>query len=124
MSSLRSAAMLGLEHLYHYQSFNLDHLREVIVDGVIHFSKPSDFNDPWDCRPWFDFECLSDPKILDDHIKYYIEVSRKLGLISLPRWFKGTQKVIDAIQMRSRRKSANSLKQSSSELMRSIGCTV
>jgi hypothetical protein len=77
MSSLRTAAMLGLEHLYHYQSFNLDHLREVIVDGVIHFSRPSDFNDPWDCRPWFDFECLSDPRMLEQHVQWYVEVSQK-----------------------------------------------
>jgi hypothetical protein len=69
--------MLGLDRLYHYQSFNLDHLREVIADGVIHFSKPSDFNDPWDCRPWFDFECIADPKILEQHVQWYIEVTRK-----------------------------------------------
>jgi hypothetical protein len=77
MSGLQTAATLGLEHLYHYQSFNLDYLREVIVGGVIHFSKPSDFNDPWDCRPWFDFECLSDTKALEQHVEWYIEVSRK-----------------------------------------------
>jgi hypothetical protein len=77
MSSLRTAAMLCLEHLYHYQSFNLDHLREVIVDGVIHFSRPSDFNDPWDCRPWFDFECLFDPRMLEQHVQWYVEVSQK-----------------------------------------------
>jgi hypothetical protein len=75
--SLRTAAMLGLGHLYHYQPFNVDYLHEVIVDGVIHFSKPSDFNDPWDCRPWFDFESLNDPKILEQHVQWYMEISRK-----------------------------------------------
>jgi hypothetical protein len=75
--TLRNAAAHGHQHLYHYQSFNIDYLREVIVDAVIHFSKPSDFNDPWDCRPWFDFECLADPEILEQHVQWYIEISRK-----------------------------------------------
>jgi len=75
--TLRNAAAHGHQHLYHYQSFNADYLREVIVDGVIHFSKPSDFNDPWDCRPWFDSECLGDPEILEQHVQWYIGVSRK-----------------------------------------------
>jgi len=75
--TLRNAAAHGYQYLYHYQSFNADYLREVIVDGVIHFSKPSDFNDPWDCRPWFDFECLADAEILEQHVQWYIEVSRK-----------------------------------------------
>jgi hypothetical protein len=75
--TLRNAVALGFHHLYHYQSFNPDHLREIIVAGSIYFSKPSDFNDPWDCRPWFDAECLNDPSILEEHVRWYIEVSRK-----------------------------------------------
>lgn len=74
---LRTAAMLGLTHLYHYQVFNPNYLHEAIVDSVIHFSRPSDFNDPWDCRPWFDFDCLVDPRILEQHVQWYIEVTRK-----------------------------------------------
>ena len=73
----RTAAGLRLNSLYHYQSFNPDFLREVIVDGVLHFSKPSDFNDPWDCRPWFDFESLADPRIHEQHIQWYVDVSRR-----------------------------------------------
>jgi hypothetical protein len=73
----RTAAALRLDRLYHYQSFNLEYLREVIVEGVLHFSRPSDFNDPWDCRPWFDFECLADPAIHEEHVQWYLDVSRK-----------------------------------------------
>jgi hypothetical protein len=75
--TLRTAAALGHRRLYHYQNFNANYLREVIVDGVIYFSKPSDFNDPWDCRPWFDFQCLSDPEMLERHVQWYLEVSKK-----------------------------------------------
>ena len=75
--TLRTAAQLGLRRLYHYQSFNADYLREVIVNSVIHFSKPSDFNDPWDCRPWFDFDCLTDPAILEQHVQWYIGIMRR-----------------------------------------------
>lgn len=74
---LRTAAALRLNHLYHYQSFKPDYLRQVIVDGVIHFSQPSDFNDPWDCRPWFDFECLADPEMHEQHVQWYIDVTKK-----------------------------------------------
>jgi hypothetical protein len=74
---LRTAAQLKLTNLYHYQSFNVDYLREVIVDGVIYFSKPSDFNDPWDCRPWFDFSGLADPEIVEEHVRWYIDVTKR-----------------------------------------------
>jgi hypothetical protein len=75
-TSYRTAGTLGLKNLYHYQSFNADYLREVIVD-VIYFSKPSDFNDPWDCQPWFDPDCVRDPTILEEHVQWYVDVTRK-----------------------------------------------
>src|ERR1700730_10178787 len=73
----KTAGTFRINHLYHYQSFNAEFLREVIVDGVIHFSRPSDFNDPWDCRPWFDYDCLADPEIHEQHVQWYLEISRR-----------------------------------------------
>ncbi|QPF93759.1 DUF2971 domain-containing protein [Bradyrhizobium commune] len=73
----RLAAVKGLTHLYHYQSFNLDRLREVIVGGTIYFSKPSDFNDPWDCRPWYDLESLKDPAVFEQHLQLYMKLERR-----------------------------------------------
>src|ERR1700677_1821292 len=75
--ALRNAVALGHSHLYHYQTFNADYLQEIIVGGAIYFSKPSDFNDPWDCRPFFDYECISDPDMREHHIQWYIETTKK-----------------------------------------------
>jgi hypothetical protein len=75
--ALRNAVALGHSHLYHYQSFNVDYLREIIVGGAIYFSKPTDFNDPWDCQPFFDYECISDPDMREHHVQWYIEITKK-----------------------------------------------
>src|SRR6266850_1321041 len=67
--TLRTAVALGHRRLYHYQNFNANYLREVIIDGVIHFSKPSDFNDPWDCRPWYlEISKKHRPYITSEHL--------------------------------------------------------
>ena len=41
------------------QPFNPHRLRQVLCDRHLHFSNPADFNDPWDCRPWFDLSVLN-----------------------------------------------------------------
>jgi hypothetical protein len=75
--NLATAAKLRVPQLYHYQAFNIEYLREVIVGGTLHFSKPSDFNDPWDCRPWYDFAGIVDPDILEQHVRWYVAISHK-----------------------------------------------
>src|SRR5579863_196726 len=57
----RTAIHSGIERLYHYQSFQPEHLTTTLRENKIHFSDPSALNDPWDCRPWFDEEAL-DPE--------------------------------------------------------------
>lgn len=42
----------GVESLFRYCQFNPTHLRS-ILEGKLHCSDPSGFNDPWDCRPHF-----------------------------------------------------------------------
>jgi hypothetical protein len=55
----------GHHSLYHYQSVDgdirLGYLQATLADRTIHLSRPSDFNEPWDCRPWFDATELDDP---------------------------------------------------------------
>lgn len=74
---LTTAAQLRVPHLYHYQAYNADYLREVIVNGTLHFSRPSDFNDPWDCKPWYDADSIADPDVFERHVQWYIGVTRK-----------------------------------------------
>ena len=43
----KTAAALGIERLYHYQSFDKpERLARVFTDGTLYFSRPRDFNDP------------------------------------------------------------------------------
>ncbi|MEW9584649.1 DUF2971 domain-containing protein [Paraburkholderia sp. DGU8] len=58
---LKNATHDGHAVLYHYQSFNACYLERTLRDRTIHMAKPSEFNDPWDCRPWFDATDLDDP---------------------------------------------------------------
>lgn len=55
------AASNGIRRLYHYESLNPDYLTDSLVNRRVHFSSPQHFNDPWDCRPWFDPTEVSDP---------------------------------------------------------------
>jgi Protein of unknown function (DUF2971). len=50
---MRSALDNNVRRLYHYQSFNEEHLRNTLERGVVKFANPNSFNDPWDCKPTF-----------------------------------------------------------------------
>ena len=74
----RTAASIGLPYLYHYQRFNLEGVRSVIVDKKLYLSRPSAFNDPWDCKPCFDID-LSDDESVEAHAAYFERCDRKLN---------------------------------------------
>jgi hypothetical protein len=72
--SPKVAGQLGLKKLYHYQDFDLkssddrdqspDHvarITDVLKSQRIWCSDPTTFNDPWDCKPYFDPAFLDDP---------------------------------------------------------------
>jgi Protein of unknown function (DUF2971) len=63
--SIRSAAEAGIGSLYHYQDLqpglHADRLADVLRNHRIYCSNPADFNDPWDCKPYFDPALLDDP---------------------------------------------------------------
>lgn len=50
--SYQTVTTTGVRRLYHYQGFNAEHLRSLIIDNTVYFSAPYEFNDPWDCKPW------------------------------------------------------------------------
>jgi len=50
---IQNASELKITRLYHYQRFSPDWLRQILFDKRVYFSNPNDFNDPWDCRPYF-----------------------------------------------------------------------
>jgi hypothetical protein len=58
-----TAAQSPITQFYHYQSFNPKCLTNMFVDGTLHFSHPHNVNDPWDCKPWFDYRpMVADPE--------------------------------------------------------------
>ncbi|WP_338640130.1 DUF2971 domain-containing protein [Burkholderia pyrrocinia] len=75
---LFSAAQDGIHSLYHYQSFNdrtAERLEQTLRERAIRMSKPSDFNDPWDCKPWFDLSLLDDPHEREQHLQWLAQTA-------------------------------------------------
>jgi len=50
-----TARQLGFQKYYHYETFCGNHLVTLLRDRKLFFSDPHTFNDPWDCKPWFDY---------------------------------------------------------------------
>ncbi|WP_299163553.1 DUF2971 domain-containing protein [Accumulibacter sp.] len=64
----------GHRMLYHWQAFNEEWLAESLEKRTVYCSKPGDFNDPWDCRPFFNTEVLNDPDENERHIAWAVDV--------------------------------------------------
>jgi len=62
-----------LNALYHYQSFNKEYLEFLLKDRTIYCSTPSSFNDPWDCKPWYNTELLDDEAEYQQHLDFIRE---------------------------------------------------
>ena len=72
----------GFPDLHHYQPFNVDWLRSMIVGKRLRFSNPARFNDPWDCKPSFNSDAALDPANRERLVQYYIKITRKHGNLS------------------------------------------
>lgn len=73
----KTAAALGIKRLYHYQSFEKpERLARVFTDGTLYFSMPRDFNDPWDCRPFYNKSALDDPEYYDRVVRWLVHAAR------------------------------------------------
>ena len=58
---IRTAGIVGVETLYHYQPFDADRLADLLTNHRVFCSNPANFNDPWDCKPFFDLDVVDDP---------------------------------------------------------------
>lgn len=73
----KTATALGIKYLYHYQSFDEpERLARIFTDRTLFFSKPRNFNDPWDCRPFFNKTALNDPVYYTRTVDWFIHCSR------------------------------------------------
>jgi hypothetical protein len=53
MPTYRSALDNGIERLLHYQKYRPEFLENTVKHGIVRFSRASEFNNPWDCKPSF-----------------------------------------------------------------------
>jgi len=81
---IMTAAELRIKHLYHYQSFEKpERIARIFTEGTLYFSRPRDFNDPWDCRPCFNKSALDDAEEYERTVRWFVQCGRKLNT-SLP----------------------------------------
>ena len=70
-----TAKQLAFQKYYHYQPFCDEHkeyLRATLRDRRLFFSDPGSVNDPWDCKPAFDYRpMLADPLKREELIAFY-----------------------------------------------------
>ena len=64
MSSIvvRNVDRKRVPYFYHYQAFDVTRLEPILLESKLYFSRPSSFNDPWDCRLCYD---LTELKLTD-----------------------------------------------------------
>jgi hypothetical protein len=67
----RTAVAAGIKQLYHYERFNPEYLADVLVKKRVHGSDPTNLNDPWDCRPWFDDKALDNAEAVEELINWF-----------------------------------------------------
>ena len=66
-----------VQYLYHWQPFARDRLITILREHKIWCSQPSAFNDPWDCKPYYNTELLNDQQERERHIEWYAEITRR-----------------------------------------------
>ncbi len=76
MTRFQTAHPKHLQYLYHWQRFVPEYLTTLLREQTIWCSNPATFNDPWDCKPFFNTEALRDEGERERHIEWYAEITR------------------------------------------------
>ncbi|MDR5757887.1 DUF2971 domain-containing protein [Caballeronia sp. LZ035] len=72
-----TAEQLRIRHLYHCQAYGDQgpaRLEAMLRTNRIYMSSPRSFNDPWDCRPWFDLSALETEAGREEHIAWFMRL--------------------------------------------------
>jgi hypothetical protein len=67
----------GHRKLFHWQALNETRLADSLARRTVYCSKPGDFNDPWDCKPFFNTEILRDQAENERHIAWAVDICRR-----------------------------------------------
>lgn len=54
-----------------------------MANRTVYCSKPGDFNDPWDCKPFFNTEILRDQAENERHIAWAVDICRRRASMSV-----------------------------------------
>jgi len=73
----RTAYQNKIPRLYHWQRFDADRFAQQLRNCTVYCSSPRDFNDPWDCRPFFNTDLLADPAERQKHIDWAVEICKR-----------------------------------------------
>ncbi len=75
----KTAAERRIKSRYHYDPYtHPDRLERILAEGSIYCSNPNDFNDPWDCKPYYSKSILNDPNGYTRTVEWFITTSRKI----------------------------------------------
>jgi len=74
---METASNLKIQNLYHYQPYKLEWLEQTILKNKICLSNPGNFNDPWDCRPYFSLN-VDDPNYNKKIKEFLIELAEEV----------------------------------------------
>jgi hypothetical protein len=72
-----TAAQKKIQRLYHWQRFELACFEEQIKNGTVYCSTPRYFNDPWDCRPFFNTNLLADENEQRKQIEWAVDICKR-----------------------------------------------
>lgn len=71
----------GYRMLYHWQPFDTgcgaERLAKTLGEKVVYCSKPPDFNDPWDCKPFYNLEILANDAEREQHAEWAANLCRR-----------------------------------------------
>lgn len=67
----------GHRTLYHWQRFDESRLADLLSTQRIYCSSPRAFNDPWDCKPHFNSDVLSDPDENERHVQWAVDLCKR-----------------------------------------------
>jgi hypothetical protein len=65
--------VLGGRMLFHFTSLDLERLAQVVHDSKIYFSRPAEFNDPFEVSPYVDMEVLDFDDVRQRWIEAYVQ---------------------------------------------------
>ena len=67
------AGLQGIEYLYHFDKFDSSRIADILKERRVFCSNPAGFNDPWDCKPYFDPDLVMDAETHAAEAEHFIK---------------------------------------------------